>query len=100
MFPKWYSPPYSFDWKETLHKVAAIYRVSPDDIMGRSRKRHITDARWVFIKATRAKGRLSYPRIGEILGRDHTTIMHACQNFRDRADYRGEMHQALQRVLG
>lgn len=99
MFPKWYRVPYSFSWRETLDKVAAIYKVDPEDILGPSRKRHVTDARWVFIKATRARGRLSYPRIGEIVNRDHTTVMHACQNFNDRARFRSEMQHALNRVI-
>lgn len=99
MFPSWYRPHYSCDWKETLHRVARAYKVTPDDILGPSRKRHITDARWVFIKALRAKGRLSFPRIGQIVNRDHTTVMHACQNFKDRAAFRQEMHAALREAL-
>jgi chromosomal replication initiator protein len=99
MFPSWYRPHYSYDWRETLNRVAKTYKVAPEDILGRSRQRHITDARWVFIKALRAKGRLSFPRIGQIVNRDHTTVMHACQNFKDRASFRQEMHTALQEAL-
>lgn len=99
MFPNWYRPAYSYDWVETLHRVAKTYKVTPEDILGPSRKRHVTDARWVFMKALRAKGRLSFPRIGEIANRDHTTVMHACQHFADRAEFRQEMYLALQDAL-
>lgn len=61
MWPKWYKPVYSFNWRQTLDQVAAIYKVTPEDILGTSRKEYLTDARWVFMKALRAKGRLSFP---------------------------------------
>lgn len=100
MFPKWYKLPYSYDWRDTLDKVCAYYKVAPEDVLGPRKHQILIDARWVLAKALRAKGRLSYPQIGKIIGgRDHTTIIHACQNFQDRAAYRKEMHSALQRAL-
>lgn len=99
MWPKWYQPVYSFDWRETLNSVAAIYKISPDDIVGPSRNRHLTDARWVFMKALRAKGRLSYPRIAKIVQRDQSTVRHACEEFADRAAFRTHMKHALHKVL-
>lgn len=99
MWPKWYSPPYTASWRDTLNAVAAAYKITPEDILGTDRNQRIVDARWVAAKALRAKGRLSYPRIGFYLNRDHSTIMHACQNFQHRAKYRPEMFTALKKAL-
>lgn len=100
MFPSWYKPPHTYDWRKTLDKVCAFYKVAPEDVLGPRRHQRLIDARWVFAKALRAKGRLSYPQIARIIGnRDHTTIIHACHEFQNRARYRNEMHVALQRAL-
>ncbi len=100
MWPSWYRPPHGYDWRVTLDRVCTFYKVTPADVLGPKRHQHFIDARWVFAKALRAKGRLSYPQIGKIIGgRDHTTIIHACQEFQNRARYRTEMHEALQRAL-
>lgn len=99
MWPKWYKPVYSFNWRQTLEQVAAIYKVTPEDILGTSRKEYLTDARWVFMKALRAKGRLSFPVIGKIVNRDHTTVLHACREFQHRAKFKAHMSHALQKVM-
>ncbi len=100
VWPKWYSPPQSCNWRDTLNRVAAYYMLNPEDILGHRKMKHLIDARWVFAKALRVKGRLSYPQIGHIIGgRDHTTIIHACREFQHRAKYRPGMHEALHRAL-
>jgi chromosomal replication initiation ATPase DnaA len=99
MWPKWYRPPTRASWSETVSRVAEFYGVTEDDIRGPYREARLVDARWVCAKALRAKGRLSFPRIGQILNRDHTSIVHACQNFRYRAAARPDMIIALNRAL-
>lgn len=73
--------------------VAGWFGYSPDDLTGKSRKEHIVTARFVAAKLLRDQEwqhsgyvRFSYPEIGTLLGgRDHSTIIHACETFFDRA---------------
>lgn len=63
--------------KYIIAATAEVYGVSVDDIIGRSRKRRITDARHMAIYLTRHKTLLSTTDIGDIFGRDHATVIHS-----------------------
>ena len=56
--------------------VAAQYRVTLEELFGRRRTRHVSVARAAFWAELR-KIDLSYPAIGELVSRDHSTIMSA-----------------------
>ena len=47
--------------------------VTLDEMLGRSRLRHIAEARRLWWVALRARG-FSYPAIGSMVGRDHSTV--------------------------
>ena len=57
--------------------AARVFRVPPAAITGPSRNRELVDARAVVCYAGRLLGG-SYSGIGRHLGRDHSTVMHAC----------------------
>jgi chromosomal replication initiator protein len=77
---------------EIQHVVAAAFSLTRSDLLSRSRERHIACARHIAMYLSReiARGggwpestrretpRTSYPRIGMAFGRDHTSVMHAC----------------------
>ena len=67
-------------------EVADLTGIPLDDIMGRCRKGEVCRARELVCYVAYSRG-FSYPRIGMALGRDHTTIMQAVRNMRQR---RGE----------
>lgn len=59
--------------------VAEFYDVSVKDIMGRKRTRNIARPRQIAMALARELTGDSYPDIGQSFGgRDHTTVMHAC----------------------
>ena len=59
--------------------VAEYYDVTVKDIMGRKRTRSIARPRQVAMALARELTGDSYPDIGQSFGgRDHTTVMHAC----------------------
>lgn len=60
----------------TITVVALRHDVPVEDIMVGDRKRPIVNARHEAMYLLRNKFRLSYPRIGAIMGRDHSTVMH------------------------
>lgn len=69
--------------KEIIAATANVYGVSVDDIIGRSRKRAITDARHVAIYLTRHNTLLTMTDIGDIFGRDHATVIHSINKVED-----------------
>lgn len=56
--------------------IADVHNLHIRDLLGTGREQHIVKARAKLYKYARDMG-LSYPRIGRIFGRDHTTILHA-----------------------
>lgn len=74
-------------WKVTVAEVAVRHGMSVDDLLSRSSTtRAHTDARreaYVALRSVkREDGRpaWSYPAIGRMFGRDHTTILHALKS--------------------
>lgn len=61
--------------REIIAKVAAEHRMTVDDLTGPSRVRAVCIPRWRAMREMRERG-LSLTRIGELLNRDHTTIVH------------------------
>lgn len=64
-----------------LAAVAAEYQVSVDDLRGKDRHRTIAEARQLACWLLRQTRKLSYPEIGIVLSRDHTTAMSAVSSI-------------------
>lgn len=77
MFPAWYRPPIlrRYSGVQILAHTARLYDVNVEDIVGPSRLRRICEARWATMRAMEARG-LSTTRIGQLLNRDHSTVVH------------------------
>lgn len=99
MFPKWYKPPRRKVSGTVIERVAQLYKITPSDIRGHQRNRHFVEARWVCAEVLRSQNGLSYPAIGRLLNRDHTTIMHACQSVQHLRKYRPSIQDALDRLM-
>lgn len=66
--------------KRIIEDVCAITGVAYRELMGRSRYHKVVDARHLAIALiAKANPDYSYPRIGKIFQRDHTTVMFAVQ---------------------
>jgi chromosomal replication initiation ATPase DnaA len=65
-------------------RIAAEHHVTRDEILGVTRVAHVVRARDALIAHLRDKG-FSYPGLGNILGRDHTTLIAAYQRHMKRA---------------
>lgn len=64
------------DPEAVLDAVAHGFRVSVEDILGTSRKRHFVVARACAMAVVKQHTNLSYPAVGALFRRDHTTVMH------------------------
>lgn len=99
MYPNWYNPHKGPAFKTVIERVSEIYKVPAEEIRGTCRKRHIVEARWVCAYVLRKRNGLSYPAIGRLLNRDHTSIMHACESLPHLKKYRPTIQEALDRIL-
>lgn len=74
----------SLEPRHILEAVANVFGLSADDLLGRSRTREISLPRQVAMYMLREEANASLPQIGEVLGgRDHTTVMYACEKVSD-----------------
>ena len=86
---------------ELLLRAAALFwRHEPDRIIGPSTKRPVVTVRHAIAYTLRNRYNWSFPRIGEALNRDHSTIMHACEAVamwtgEEREKYVGRLNDYL-----
>jgi chromosomal replication initiator protein len=60
-----------------IAKIASNYRMSPEDLKGRKKSKEIANARHICIYIIRNMTEMSLPSIGNIFGRDHSTILNS-----------------------
>lgn len=76
------SKPRPITVKMILAETSNQFSFSQDDLIGRSRRRPLVNARQVAMYVARELTDLSFPAIAqEFGGRDHTTVMHACDKI-------------------
>ncbi len=66
-----------------LEETAKMFGWTIEDLCGKSRRRPLVTARQIGMYVFRELTDYSYPKIAEEFGgRDHTTVMHACEKIR------------------
>lgn len=65
--------------EEALAAAAAAFGLTVEEIKGRTQPQRIARGRHAFVYVARTSMSESYPRIGRVLGRDHTTAMSSMQ---------------------
>jgi chromosomal replication initiation ATPase DnaA len=70
--------------EEILQVVANCNGVSMEDIIGKTRKNEIVDARFMYIKFLRKAYKMKKVALAKELNRDHTSIIHALRTFDSR----------------
>jgi len=61
-----------------LETVAEWFDIGIKDIIGPYRQRTVVHARWVCCTLLRKHTRMSLPQIGEVIDKDHTSVLNAC----------------------
>jgi chromosomal replication initiator protein len=78
-----------------LKCVAEFYNVSVNDLITRGRKKEVVEPRQVAMFLLRDILEMSYPYIGEKLGRDHTTAIHAVEKITEETNKNQSLNQKL-----
>lgn len=81
---------------QVLYAVANAFGISPEKILGRDRSRDIAVPRQVAMYLLREEAHISLPQIGEAIGgRDHTTVMYACDKVADMIERDDRLRRQL-----
>ncbi len=88
-----------------LTAVGRVFGISREKLVGRDRSREVALPRQVAMYLMREIGGLSLPQIGEALGgRDHTTVLYACEKIADQIErddrLRRQVFAVREQVLG
>ncbi len=91
------STPYRKTSPQTILKsVADFYSISLADLVKRSRKKEVVKPRQIAMFLLREETKLSFPEIGQKLGgRDHSTVIHACEKIRGEVSVDEPLKQEL-----
>jgi chromosomal replication initiator protein len=69
---------------QVMDAVASAFGVTRERMLGRDRSQEVALPRQVAMYLLREEANVSLPQIGEAMGgRDHTTVMYACDKVRD-----------------
>ncbi|MEK7506172.1 MAG: chromosomal replication initiator protein DnaA [Patescibacteria group bacterium] len=81
---------------DVIKSVADFFEVPTADITDRSRKQEVVEPRQIAMYLMRDMLKLSYPHIGEKLGkRDHTTAIHACEKIKREMNQNPGLNQKI-----
>lgn len=91
----------------TIEKIySAVYKkynIKKEDILGQKRNKDIAEARHICIYLIREITEISFPNIGKIFGRDHSTIMFSYEKIsKKRTDpiFNVEINEIIKEVTG
>lgn len=85
LYPSIRAPKKNVNIKQIIQAVANFYGVNEKQLIIKTRKQEIVKPRQVIMYLLREEFKFSYPSIGsKIGGRDHTTVMHACEKIGDQ----------------
>jgi chromosomal replication initiation ATPase DnaA len=88
--------------EEILEIISEECGVNVNDVMKKVRKSELVKVRHMYSAILRKYYGFSYPKIGEIMDKDHTTIIHSVDAFRNRykneEDYRELTNKIYDRI--
>ncbi len=80
---------------QIIKSVAEFYNISVDDLVGQARKKEIVEPRQIAMYLLRDMLDMSYPYIGEKLGKDHTTAIHAVRKINQEINRNSSLNQKI-----
>ncbi len=87
------------DPHQLLRIVAEEFETTVEKIMSTSRSRKVVLPRQVAMFLLREDARYSYPQIGHLFnGRDHTTVMYACEKIAQQYEQDEALRKRIRRV--
>jgi len=80
---------------QILNAVAEFFNISMEDLLSHNRRKEVVQPRQIAIYLLRDISDLSYPYIGEKLGRDHTTAIHSYEKINHEINRNPGLNQKI-----
>ncbi len=80
---------------QVLKAVAEFFNIHVEDLTGRCRKKEVVEPRQIAMYLLRDILNMSYPYIGEKLGRDHTTAIHSYEKINHEINNNSSLNQKV-----
>lgn len=81
LWPQWYTPRGRAAAGTLIRLTCQRFHLPREEVLGRCRARQFIGPRVVIARILRERGH-SYAMVGRLMGgRDHTSIIHYCENF-------------------
>ncbi|MGC8775771.1 MAG: chromosomal replication initiator protein DnaA [Minisyncoccia bacterium] len=80
---------------QVIKAVADFFNISPEDLLTPKRKKEIVEPRQIAIYLLRDVLNMSYPYIGEKMGKDHTTAIHAYEKINQEINNNSTLYQKI-----
>jgi len=87
--------------KNVISKIAEFYGIDEASMYAKTRRREVVRPRQIMMYVLREDFHMSYPAIGSVFGgRDHTTVIHACEKVRGNMLVDDELKVQLDEIRG
>ena len=80
---------------QVVKAVAEFFHVTIEDMTGRRRQKEVVEPRQICMYLLRDIMNLSYPFIGNRMGRDHTTAIHAYEKINQEVNKNSALNQKI-----
>jgi chromosomal replication initiator protein len=81
-------------------EIENYYKISHEDLIGQQRSQGISYPRQIAMYLSRSMTDESYPDIGKAFGgKDHTTVMYACNKIEKKRQLSREMNQEIEKLV-
>jgi len=80
---------------QILKSVAEFFNIAVEDLVSHNRRKEVVEPRQIAIYLLRDISELSYPYIGEKLGRDHTTAIHSYEKINQEINRNPALNQKI-----
>lgn len=78
--------------------VASYFKIDPDAIFTKSRKREISDARQMVMYMAKKHAKMPLTAIGTRLARNHSTVIYACKNIEERLPFEKQLQEDVSAI--
>lgn len=86
----------NINFNDVIKTVSDFFEIPTSDLIGKGRKKEIVEPRQITMYLLRELLDLSYPFIGEKIGkRDHTTAIHSCEKITKEINKNGMLSQKI-----
>ncbi|TAJ13004.1 chromosomal replication initiator protein DnaA [Patescibacteria group bacterium] len=87
--------------KHVISRISEFYNVDESSMYAKTRRREVVRPRQIIMFILREDFHLSYPAIGSMFGgRDHTTVIHACEKVRNGITVDEELRIQIEEIRG